>query len=264
MLQRMSIIGLLMLGTAPAHALDIRSCVVMPSQVVEIAVEVPGLVKSVNVGRGDVVKEGDVLLKLTDTALQAQVALATRRASDETQITGVDARIKVLEGQLERVKILYERELIAMRELDRVEAELIGLYQERDRVIADRDLAAIELTRINALLDQRTVISPVNGIVTARNADAGEYADEQGAVMSIATLDPLHVEIFVPQDMANQIEIGAEIEIRLETQPDLAHTAVVEVVDRVFDAASGTFGVRLSLPNPGQSLPAGVRCTARL
>ncbi|MDT8327810.1 MAG: efflux RND transporter periplasmic adaptor subunit [Roseovarius sp.] len=253
-----------MLGTAPAHALDIRSCVVTPSHTVEIAVEVPGLVKSVNVGRGDVVKQGDVLLKLTDTALQAQVALATRRASDETQITGVEARIKVLEGQLERVKILYERELIAMRELDRVEAELIGLYQERDRVIADRDLARIELTRINALLDQCTVISPVDGIVTSRDADPGEYADEQGAVMSIATLDPLHVEIVVPQDMANQIEIGAEVEIRLETQPDTPHTAVVEVVDRVFDAALGTFGVRLSLPNPGQTLPAGVRCMARI
>lgn len=264
MFKKISAIFLLALSSEPAKALDIKSCVVMPSKVVDIAVEVPGLVKSVNVGRGDVVARGDVLLKLTDTALNAQVALATRRAEDMTQIKGANARIKVLKDQLERVKTLFDRDLIPMREVDRVEAELIALYQERDRVIADRDLAAIELTRINALLDQRTVLSPVDGVVTGRSADAGEYADEQSAVMTIATLDPLHVEIFIPQEMANQIEIGAVIEIRLETQPDAAHQATVEVVDRVFDAASGTFGVRLSLPNPDQVLPAGVRCTARL
>lgn len=41
------------------------------------------------------------------------------------------------------------------------------------------------------------------------------------------------------------------------------YEASVKVVDRVIDAASGTFGVRLQLPNPGYRVPAGVKCRVR-
>ena len=264
MLRTLQTIACLSLVSTPAWSLDIRSCVINPSQIIDIAVEIPGLVQEVMVDRGDTVGKGDVLLQLRDTSIRAQVALAQRRAEDTTQIKGVDARIEVITGQLERVRTLFGRDLIAQREVDRVEAELIGLYQERDRLQADQDMAAIEFARMKELLEQRIIRSPIEGFVMFRATDPGEYASEQTPVMTIAALHPLHVEIFVPQDMSGKLSLGQEIGVTLNTAADKTLLAKVAVIDQVFDAASGTFGVRLLLDNPDYSLPAGVRCQAHM
>jgi multidrug efflux pump subunit AcrA (membrane-fusion protein) len=55
---------------------------------------------------------------------------------------------------------------------------------------------------------------------------------------------------------------GDQAEVVPET-PAIKATARVLVADRVIDAASGTFGVRLELPNPGNQIPAGAKCKAR-
>ena len=62
------------------------------------------------------------------------------------------------------------------------------------------------------------------------------------------------------------IEAGMKAEVRLDisAQSDDTHIAVVKSVDRVADAASGTFGVLLSMPNSGLRIPSGVRCNLNL
>ncbi|CUJ94400.1 copper/silver efflux system membrane fusion protein CusB [Shimia thalassica] len=254
----------LILCPLPVLALEVGSCIAVPSQVIDVSVEFPGLVETVLVDRGSTVVEGDLLVKLRDSSIRAQVALAARRAEDLNQINGVKARIEVLEAQLVRVESLYERNLIAQREVDRVDAELLALYQERDRLFTEHDLAKIEHARVQELMTQRAVKSTIEGLVTARNIDPGEYASEQAPLLTIAALDPLYVEIFVPQSMAGKLAIGDEVEVLLNTAPETPLVATVDVIDQVFDAASATFGMRLVLPNPDGALPAGVRCRARL
>jgi len=89
----------------------------------------------------------------------------------------------------------------------------------------------------------------------------GEYVEAE-PVYRIANLDPLHVELIVPVQHLGKIERGmkAEIALDLESQAGESHVAVVKSVDRVADAASGTFGVLLSMPNSGLRIPSGVRC----
>lgn len=91
----------------------------------------------------------------------------------------------------------------------------------------------------------------------------GEYAYEQAPVMTVAEIDPLHVEVYVPVDHYGSIETGMTSEVRPQEPIGGTYDAEVTTVDRVFDAASGTFGVRLELPNPDYELPAGVRCRVR-
>jgi multidrug efflux pump subunit AcrA (membrane-fusion protein) len=64
----------------------------------------------------------------------------------------------------------------------------------------------------------------------------------------------------VPTGNYGQIRIGTRAEIRPENPVGGVHAATVTVVDRVLDATSGTFGVRLRLPNPELLLPASIRC----
>lgn len=263
------ICALVMIGSVQAQAQtqEIRSCVIVPSAVVELSVAQPGVVQSVHVGRGDAVQKGDILVELDDSAIAVEMAVAQRRATDETQLAGIAQRVEVLKGQLERMQSLTDRALVRQNEVDRLEDQLLALFQERDRLIAVRDLAALDVKRVQAQLALRTLRAPTEGIITARDVDPGEYATEQRPVLTVATLDPLHVELFVPLEYRDRINPGDEISVFpfIGGVEETMHlTATVEVLDRVFDAASGTFGVRLSMPNPDIALPAGLRCKASI
>lgn len=260
--------AVLALGAAsPALSEEIRSCVIVPSAVVDLSVSQPGVVRAVHVGRGDSVVAGDVLIELDDSAIAVEIAVAERRATDETQLNGIAQRIEVLGAQLERMKSLTERALARQNDLDRLEDQLLALYQERDRLIAARDLAALDLQRVQAQLAQRVLYSPTGGIVTERVVEPGEYASEQRPVLTVAALDPLHVELFLPLSLRDRIAVGDDIIVLPDaggTDDDMELTATVDVIDSVSDAASGTFGVRLTMPNPDLTLPAGVRCRVNI
>jgi multidrug efflux pump subunit AcrA (membrane-fusion protein) len=109
-------------------------------------------------------------------------------------------------------------------------------------------------------LKQRTLRSPIDGVVVERLLVPGEYQNEQTPILTLAQIDPLRVEVFVSTAYYGQIRAGSKAEVRPEQPVGGAYAAVVTVVDRVLDAASGTFGVRLALPNPDLQLPAGIAC----
>jgi multidrug efflux pump subunit AcrA (membrane-fusion protein) len=101
----------------------------------------------------------------------------------------------------------------------------------------------------------------MNGIVMERFKSAGEYVEEK-PILRIAQLDPLHVEVIVPVEYLGRIKKGMQAKVTAVVPAAATHVATVERVDIVADAASGTYGVRLNLPNPDYQLSAGLRCKA--
>jgi len=78
--------------------------------------------------------------------------------------------------------------------------------------------------------------------------------------MTIAQIDPLNVEVFVPVALYATIKVGTEATVIGEAPVGGRYIAKVEVIDPLMDARSGTFGIRLLLPNPDNKIPAGLRC----
>jgi multidrug efflux pump subunit AcrA (membrane-fusion protein) len=104
--------------------------------------------------------------------------------------------------------------------------------------------------------------SPLNGVVVDRMLNPGDLAEAgtgRKAVLKLAQIDPLRVEVVLPLDAYGKLRVGMTGQITPEGLGG-RHPAAVKVVDRVFDAASGTFGVRLELPNRSGALPGGIRC----
>ena len=118
----------------------------------------------------------------------------------------------------------------------------------------------LELKQAVAVLEQRRIISPFDGIVVERVLSPGEYVTEQSHVFSVAKTDVLHVEVFVPIELFGKITTGMRATVRPEQPVGGQHTAKVAIVDPTIDSASGTFGVRLELPNSDRALPAGLKC----
>jgi multidrug efflux pump subunit AcrA (membrane-fusion protein) len=113
------------------------------------------------------------------------------------------------------------------------------------------------------VLKQRTIRSPINGVVVTRALGPGEYAFDQAHLLTVSQIDPLNVEVFVPLAQFGKIRPGITAEVRPEQPVGGRYDATVTVVDQVFDAASGTIGIRLELPNPDHALPAGLKCRVR-
>jgi len=249
------------IAALPVLASPPLDCVISPKSVVDLGVVEEGMISEILVERGDFIETGDPVVRLDDDLQLLQVELTGLRATSDADLRSQQTRLELRLHELERAERLRERRIAAETVLDdaRIEAALTELAVEN--ALIDRQLSAIEHELAKARLARRTVESPVTGVVMAVEAAAGEFAHEQLTILRIAEIDPLYVEVFAPAEIFGRIQRGQEYEIRPMPPLEGSYRATVTVVDQIFDVASGTFGVRLELPNPEGTVPAGVRCT---
>ncbi|UOA28925.1 efflux RND transporter periplasmic adaptor subunit [Pseudosulfitobacter sp. DSM 107133] len=252
-------------GFFPALALcaDLApvSCLIEPRDIVKLSTPVSGVVASVAVDRGSRVKKGDEIARL-DTALE-EVALtrARLRAKDRAEIEALETRITFLTQQADRTAQLAKRNAVSSTAADEAKLDLALARSELSRALMNQQLAVLDVRRAEAELQQKIVTSPVDGVVTQRLLSPGEYREGEAHIATIAEMDSLVVEAFVPISYFGQIQIGQPVQIRPEAPLDQLHPATITVIDQVFDAATATVGIRMALPNPDLVLPAGLRCT---
>ena len=246
-------------GPAAAQSLD---CIIHPQALVAVGSPVEGVLEKVDVERGDLVKEGQVVAVLESTVERASVALAVARAEVQSQMKSAEVRVDFGVRRFVRTEEMFKKELIPLKDMDEAEtskilAELALLEAKENRRITE-----LELERARAALAMRTIRSPVTGVVTERLLAPGEFATNQ-PILKVAQIHPLRVEVIAPVSLFGRIRVGMQGEILPEAPVGGTHAARVTIVDRVVDAASGTFGVRLELPNPQYRLPAGLKCHVR-
>ena len=91
----------------------------------------------------------------------------------------------------------------------------------------------------------------------------GEFVYSQTPLLTVAEMNPLNVEVYIPIDLYGKVIKGSPATILPESPIGGSYAARVVVVDQVFDAASGTYGARLELANPQYAIPAGLRCRVK-
>jgi RND family efflux transporter MFP subunit len=244
---------------------DNFDCLIEARQQLDVRSSAEGVIEAVQVRRGDVVKKGDLLAKLSSGPELATLNLARSRAQMEGEIKAAAARVDLATKKYERADELNKRNFISASARDEAEAEL-RLATEQARALQEsRTLAELEVKRAEEVLAQRSVRSPVNGVVVALLLHPGELtsSNQKDPILRLMEIDPLHVELILPVSQYGKIKRGQRARVEPEQPIGGSYTAQVDVVDRTIDAASGTFGVRLLLPNPGNRIPAGVKCRAR-
>jgi RND family efflux transporter MFP subunit len=235
-------------------------CVIEPQQIVKLATPVEGVIARLDVDRGDVVSKGQVLGRLESGVEEATVALAKARARSEHAINGAQARVEFLRAKEGRAGKLVAKSFASEATAEEARAEARVAEEQLNEAKLNHQIASLEVWRSEELLRQRTLYSPIDGVVVDRLLVPGEYRNEQTPILALAEMNPLRVEVLLPTALFGQVRVGSEATIFPEPPVGGTHAGVVTVVDRVLDAASGTFGVRLKLPNPEFALPAGIRC----
>jgi RND family efflux transporter MFP subunit len=255
--------GLVLAGGAHAGAAEL-DCLLQPREMVTVSAPLEGVLERVAVDRGDVVQAGSVLAVLESSLERATVAIARARAAQDYHIKANQIRVDFGDRRFVRTDDLFKKNLVPLKELD--EAETTKLLAAYSLVEANEEkrLADLDVERTQAALALRTVRSPIDGVVTERLRHPGELASREHPLMKIARLDPLRVEVFVPIGLYGQVAVGQRAVVVPEAPLNRPLEARVIVVDKVADAASSTFGVRLEIPNPGNRVPGGLKCKVRI
>ena len=211
---------------------EVLDCLLEPNDEVKLSSQVSGILNTILVERGDKVKRWQSVASLKSGVEQAAVALAK-------------AKVEFGKRKLVRNNDLYKQDLISIHEKDEIETE--------------HRISELELREAQEKLKLRTIYSTINGVVIERHHSAGEFISED-PVLTLVSIDPLNVEIIVPSSQLGKITKGMTAYVVPELSGGHKYKGVVEIVDSIIDASSGTFTIRVKLPNPGNKIAAGLKC----
>lgn len=244
--------------TAPVRALD-QGANLTVDGVVEavrfttIATQVPGAIVQLPVKAGDVVKAGQLLLRIDARAAQ-QEALASR-----SQVDAATAALTVAEKDLERQKLLFEKNYISQAQWDRASAQFKAASAQAKAQIAQ---AAAAHTQSGFY----AIHAPYDGVVATMPSSLGEMAMPGKALMSVYDPRELRVMVNVP---AARIASLKKDQSMLISFPSLPQTqAVVKAsamkVMPALDPATHTVQVRFDLPASVTKVSPGLFARATL
>jgi RND family efflux transporter MFP subunit len=249
-------------ATVNCAVAQVRSfdCLLEPRLKIKLATPVSGVLREVMIDRGDIIHKHQVVAQLEASVDQAMLELAKAKALSDATVKAREARLVFLSKKRERTSGLLAKGAASAAALDEIESDFGVASQELREAQANIQIAQLDVVRAEEVLKLRSIKSPIDGVVAERNLLGGEYAYEQAPIMTIAQIDPLNVEVFVPVALYATIKVGTEATVIGEAPVGGRYIAKVEVIDPLIDARSGTFGIRLLLPNPDNKIPAGLRC----
>lgn len=243
-----------------------QPCLVEPQQRIELRSSVEAIIDKILVQRGSRVQAGQLLVQLDLSVEEAALAAAKYRATMEGHLRNAEEKVSFTREKARRRDELSKKKYVSAQDRDDAMGDLKLAETELIAANDDRNLAAIEERRLTQVLRQRQLRSPFAGVVTDRLQNPGELAqtgESARPILKLAQTHPLRVEVILPVAFYGKIKAKSKAEVALEPPLTGAYQATVQIVDSVVDSASGTFGVRLELPNPGGDIPAGVKCRVK-
>ena len=205
----------------------------------------PLRVKEVLVNEGDLVKPGQVLVKLDTVTLDAQlaesqanVAAAQEKiAQSEASIIKKKSEIELARIEKERSRKLVEENAGSQRELDvrtmALAASTAALAEEQAKLQTAKqevEVAKANVASIQTRIDDATLTSPIVGRVLYRLAEPGEVLGAGGKALTLVNLEDVYMEIFLPSEEAAAVKVGAEARLTVDAMPGRAAPGFVSFV----------------------------------
>src|SRR5262249_27553846 len=134
-------------------------CVIEPNQVVKLASPIVGVIARLDVDRGDVVRQGQIVGKLEDSVEVARLKLARARATNEHPIGSAEARLRFLRSKYGRLRELYGKEIASLAAMEEAEAEANVAEQQLKEARLNKEFAALEAEYAEEVVNQRTLRS---------------------------------------------------------------------------------------------------------
>jgi membrane fusion protein, multidrug efflux system len=200
-----------------------------PDEETDLSFETSGKIVNINFVEGTRVKKGDLLAKINDKPLQAQL---------QKLLVG----LKLAESKEFRQKSLLDKDAISQESYDQVLTELQGLK-------ADIDL-------IKARISETELRAPFDGIIGLRYLSEGAYATPSTKIAKLIKVSPLKIEFTIPEKYASEIKTGYPITFQIDGSNKI-YTASVYAVDPKIDIETRSIVLRALYPNSNEELKPG-------
>lgn len=260
------LVGALVLVLPSWAAAQGFECLLEPWQVVEVRAPVDGMIATIAVNRGDTIRKGQALVVLHSDAEKLALESAAYRSRMEGQIAAARNRIDYATKKLARLEDLKKDNFLSAQAGDEALAEMRLAESELQSAMEAREMARIEWVRTKELLALRTMTAPFAGVVVDRMLNPGDLAESGSGrkpVLKVAQIDPIRADVPLPAALFGQVKPGTKATVT-SVVGGRRFNATVRSVDRVIDAASGTFVARLEVPNPQGLVSGGARCSASI
>ena len=197
---------------------------------VDVASEVSGRVESIEFKSGQLVKKGDVLLRLNDEI-------------DAAELVRLDARLKLAQKQYKRV------------------SKLKGLAVSDSRIDEARstlDEVRAEIASTKATLKKKIIVAPFDGVLGLRKIELGQYLNPGAVVVNITDLSAFNVNFTLPENVTRAVRVGQDVEMLVDALGEQPLTAVITTVEPQIQRGMHTLSIQGKVTTPPDDMRPGL------
>ena len=231
-----------------------------PYKTIDVAAVEPGLLVALLVEEGALVEKQQPIADLHQDVLKASLEIARAQRDSLSPIRAAEAEVRLRQSQLGKLKELRKSDNASEEEVNKAELEFELAQSRLLQAQEQHEVRKLEFDRAQLQLDQRSVKSPIKGVVTFVHKEVGEFlSPTDPIVLTVVQLDPLTVIFSVPASQIEELKTGQKLPLRIDghKQP---REAEIELVSQVINAESQTVRVKAKLPNPKYELRSCVKC----
>ena len=189
-----------------------------------IVPQTAGRITKINVEIGDKVRKGQVLAEI-----------------DKTQLHQAQLQLSNAEVELGRLKALYEAGGLSKSDLDAIELQ----YN-------------VAKTQVQNLIENTTLLSPIDGVITARNYDAGDMYAMSAPIFTVEQIKPVKLLVAISESYYSEVNKSNHVTLKADALPELTFSGKIERIYPTIDPATRTFTVEVVVPNSYSTLRPGM------
>jgi membrane fusion protein, multidrug efflux system len=226
--QRLNAAGYLIAPTNMSELIN-QTGTLRPDEEVDLSFETSGKIVKINFTEGTRVKKGDLLAKMNDRPLQAQL--------EKLQV-----QLKMAEAKEFRQRSLLDRDAISQESYDQIQTDVQSLKADINLI-----LARISETELRA---------PFDGMIGLRYLSEGSYATSSTKIAKLIKISPIKIEFSISEKYTSEIKIGYPITFKI-VGTDKVYDASVYAIDPKIDLDTRTIVLRALYPNKNEELKSG-------
>jgi RND family efflux transporter MFP subunit len=259
-----------------------------PQEDAEVAAEIAGRIVATPVERGSAVRAGDALIQIASTEVDAQAKEAQANAAQIEARLGLDggaafnlervpevanakAAYELARNEFSRAQKLYDGQLLSQSDFDQRSAQMVATERQYDvaKNGAAQQYQALMGARARVTMAQKaladTVVrAPFAGAVGERFVSVGDYVTRGTKVASVVRIDPLRVELTVPEQYVSAVAEGRAVNFEVDAYPKETFTGHVRYVSPSVTASTRALTLEAIVPNANGRLKPGFFATAQI
>lgn len=254
----------------------------------DVAAEVAGRVVATPVERGSRVNASDSLVRLAAAEGEAQAIEAQANAAQiearlgiangapfavesVPEVASARANVQLAHSEFDRARTLYTQKLLSQSEFDQSSAKTEAAERQYDMAknTAAQQYQSLLAARARVTLAQKaladtTVRAPFAGVVGERFVSVGDYVTRGTKVATVMRVDPLRVELTVPEQFVSAVATGRTVTFEVDAYPGETFVGQVRFVSPSLAAATRALTLEAVVPNGANRLKPGFFATAQI